>query len=268
MESKLLKGTAVVVGAVALSTIGIFASDTLQGIDQNMGALMGARTGTCKTGSVPLSVSGDAICVDQYEVSPAEDCPYPDPKTQIETERNTMAKNCYPASVSGARPWTYVSLPQAQRLCSSAGKRLPTAEEWYRIALGTRAEECTVRESGTHNTGNERCVSDAGAYDAVGNVWEWVDETVVDGSYEGRPLPREGYVTSVDANGVAITSGENPDELYGNDYVWTVDAGVLGMIRGGFYNSAGDAGLYTVNASVPTSMATQGIGFRCVEDLI
>jgi hypothetical protein len=40
------------------------------------------------------------------------------------------------------------------------------------------------------------------------------------------------------------------------------------MIRGGFYSSGEDAGLYTINASIPTSFATQGIGFRCVQDLI
>ena len=39
------------------------------------------------------------------------------------------------------------------------------------------------------------------------------------------------------------------------------------MIRGGFYGSEDDAGLYTANTSVETSFASQGVGFRCVEDI-
>ena len=79
-------------------------------------------------------------------------------------------------------------------------------------------------------------------------------------------LPEEGYVTSVDAQGLAITSATTPDDMYGRDYVWSKTEGVFGMIRGGFYGSNQDAGLYTVNASVQTNFATQGVGFRCVKD--
>jgi formylglycine-generating enzyme required for sulfatase activity len=99
----------------------------------------------------------------------------------------------------------------------------------------------------------------------VGNVWEWVDETVNGATYRERPLPPEGYVTEADAEGVAIaTDAQTGSELYGNDYFWSKSEGVFGMIRGGFYGSDLDAGLYTVNASVPTNFATQGVGFRCV----
>ncbi len=99
----------------------------------------------------------------------------------------------------------------------------------------------------------------------VGNVWEWVDETVTNRSFNERELPMEGYVTEVDASGVAITTDAvKGSELYGDDYFWSKDEGTFGMIRGGFYGSGKDAGLYTTNASVPTSFATQGVGFRCV----
>ena len=268
MKSRWVKGVLTVVGAVTFSTLGIFASDALRGIDSGTGNLAGVRSmGTCETGSTPLKVDGNLLCVDLYEASPGKGCPYQNPGSPTETERNATAEGCYAASVAGASPWTYVSLPQAQRMCLGAGKRLPTGKEWHRIALGTSAEDCTVNRNGAEKTGNSTCVSDAGAFDAVGNVWEWVDETVTDGSYDGRVLPGEGYVTSVDADGVAITSGELPDELYGEDYIWMNASGVMGMIRGGYYSSGEDGGLYTVNASIPTSFATQGIGFRCVEDV-
>jgi formylglycine-generating enzyme required for sulfatase activity len=269
MKSRWVKGALTVVGAVTFSTLGIFASDALRGIDPGAGNLASVRNvGTCKEGSAPLKINGNTVCVDLYEASPGEGCPYPRPASSLETERNATAEGCYAASVSGVGPWTYVSLPQAQRMCSGAGKRLPTGEEWYRIALGTDAGGCTVSSNTAEATGNDTCISDLGAYDAIGNVWEWVDETVVNGSYDERPLPEEGYVTSVDADGVAVTSGEAPDGLYGADYVWTKFDGVFGMIRGGYYDSGEDAGLYTVNASIPTSFATQGIGFRCVEDVL
>jgi formylglycine-generating enzyme required for sulfatase activity len=99
----------------------------------------------------------------------------------------------------------------------------------------------------------------------VGNVWEWVNETVSGKTYRDRPLPDEGYVYEADAGGIAITTQtDSGSELYGKDYFWSKSDGVFGMIRGGFYGSGDDAGLYTINASVPTNFATQGVGFRCV----
>ncbi len=102
----------------------------------------------------------------------------------------------------------------------------------------------------------------------IGNVWEWVDETVQDGSFSDRKLPETGYVASVDASGVAITTAEQEQQLYGADYFWSKHEGTFGMIRGGFYGGESDAGLYAVNASVQTSFSSPGLGFRCVEDVI
>jgi formylglycine-generating enzyme required for sulfatase activity len=152
-------------------------------------------------------------------------------------------------------------------MCAGAGKRLPTSDEWYRIALGTETDTCVVDENAVRETGTVECVSSSGIHDMVGNVWEWVDATVVGKNYDDRELPPEGYVTSVDASGVAITTATEGDILYGDDYFWSKGEGVFGMIRGGFYGSDDDAGLYAVNASVPTSFASQGVGFRCVEDV-
>ncbi len=269
MKSKLIKATLTVVGAVILSTVGIYAADHIQGIEGGISNLANVRTANgCSEGAVPLKVRDQMLCVDLYEASPSTKCPHAVLNSAIESERNVTTKECLSASVPGATPWNYVSLSQAQRICAASGKRLPTSDEWYHIALGTTPESCVVQSSAVGKTGTEACVSSVGVYDAVGNVWEWVDENVVGNTYDGRELPKEGYVTSVDARGVAITSGESPDELYGKDYFWSQQEGVFGMIRGGFYGSGEDAGLYTANASVPTSFATQGVGFRCVEDLI
>jgi hypothetical protein len=270
MKSRLLKATLVIVGAVVLSTVGIFASDKLQGIDGGIGNLAGVRNASvCSDGAVPFKIDSGVLCVDMYEASAGDACTHGQPTNVLQTEQNLSTKECVVVSSEERTPWTFVSLPQAQRLCASVGKRLPTNKEWYHIALGTNPDTCTIEGSGAENTGTKKeCVSSAGAYDVVGNVWEWVDGTVAGKQLEGRALPEEGYVTSVDANGVAITSGENADDLYGKDYFWSKSDGVFGIIRGGFYGSSQDAGLYTMNASVLTSFASLGVGFRCVEDVI
>lgn len=269
MKSRWVKGAFTVVGAIALSTLGIFASDGLQGIDRGIGNLANVNTAEgCPVGSVPLKIDGSILCADQFEASPSPKCPHAELTNAIESEQNANTKDCVAVSVQGATPWNYVSLSQAQRMCSEAGKRLPTSDEWYHIALGTSPEACVIHANVAGKAGTEACVSTSGVYDAVGNVWEWVDENVVGDSFDGRTLPTEGYVASVDAGGVAITSDEQADELYGKDYFWSKKDGVSGMIRGGYYGSGQDAGLFTVNASVPTSFATQGVGFRCVRDIL
>lgn len=267
MQSKWIKGLLTVCGAVLLSTLGIFAADSLQGIQGGIGQIAGiGKAGICMEGAVPLTVNGRVLCVDMYEVSPSEKCPHAALANIMQSEENVSDAECYGASVPDATPWNYVTLPQAQRICAHTGKRLPTSEEWYHVVLGTNPDTCTINASTFGMTGNKTCVSSVGVYDAVGNVWEWVDAEVVGNTFNGRALPEEGYVTSVDAQGLAITSATTPDDMYGRDYVWSKTEGVFGMIRGGFYGSNQDAGLYTVNASVQTNFATQGVGFRCVKD--
>lgn len=269
MQGKLLKGSIVVISAVVISTLGIFASDGLEGIDRNLVGLSGMSDGVCKAGTVEARISGAHLCVDMYEASTGSDCPHAVPRNTIESEENANSANCYAASVKGEEPWRFITLPQAQRMCAEAGKRLPTSDEWYRLALGTDVERCILTSGGPGKTGSGECISGTGVYDMIGNMWEWVDETVEGRTLRGRELPVEGYVSSVDASGVAIvTTDERGVDLYGEDYFWSKDEGVFGMIRGGFYGSGSDGGIYTINASVPTDFATQGVGFRCVEDVL
>jgi len=269
MKSKLFKGTLIVLATTFISTLGIFASDTLRGIDGGIAGLSGRETGVCPKGAVAQKINDGLICVDVYEATPAESCPHTTPSNVFETEKNASTKECYAASVPEKTPWTFITLSQAQRVCAGAGKRLPTSDEWFQIALGTDVSLCTVNESLPHETGTKDCLSSSGVHDTIGNVWEWVDETVEGGIFHGRGLPDEGYVTSADASGVAITTRtESADVLYGEDYFWSKREGVFGMIRGGFYGSEEDAGLYTVNATVATNFSSQGVGFRCVEDVI
>lgn len=269
MKSRILKGSLIGVGALVLSTLGIFASDTLQGIDSRIGNLASlSGDGLCPRGMMLHKGSEVSLCVDLYEASPGETCPNQNPKNVLESEKNVGTIGCYPASEERQNPWTYITLTQAQRVCAEAGKRLPSSDEWYALALGTDEATCQVAGTEPRATGVSSCISSTGTHDMIGNVWEWVNETVTGTEYRGRTLPTEGYVEEVDASGVAITTNkETASELYGKDYFWSKSEGVFGMLRGGFYGSGSDAGLYTMNASVPTNFATQGVGFRCVMSL-
>ena len=102
-------------------------------------------------------------------------------------------------------------------------------------------------------------------HDTIGNVWEWTSDDVFDGSYNGRKLPESGYVTQVDAGGVAVVSSTSPDQAFYNDYIWSNPIGVYGIMRGGFYGSNADAGIYTIHAYTLPTTPGAAIGFRCVQ---
>jgi formylglycine-generating enzyme required for sulfatase activity len=104
-------------------------------------------------------------------------------------------------------------------------------------------------------------------FDVVGNVWEWVDGQVTNGQYDGRALPEEGYVKVADQSGVVLETSAEPIEEYGADYAKTSQSGVYGIIRGGFYGSNSDGGIYAQNLAVPLDLKTDGVGFRCVKTL-
>jgi formylglycine-generating enzyme required for sulfatase activity len=119
--------------------------------------------------------------------------------------------------------------------------------------------------SGAHKTGKgEECVSAVGAEDTLGNVWEWVSDDVIEGKLGGRELPATGYVAQVDSEGIATLTSQEPSDLFSQDYFWSQLTGAFGMIRGGFYGSKSDAGVYAIHAdTLPTTSGT-AIGFRCV----
>ena len=268
-----LKGILVGIGAIVLSTLGIAASDDVRGISSSLVGLsrQAVEEVGCAADAVPATIDGRVVCIDRFEASAGAGCPAPDPRTLMDTEKNLTLAGCGPQSVKDMPPWRFVSLAQAQRACASAGKRLLSNEEWYRASLGTESatEACHLKgDQSPRTTTESACISQVGAYDMVGNVWEWVDEQVESGNYDSRALPDEGYVTSVDAHGIPLASQtDTPDPLYGEDYMWISREGVRGMVRGGYYGSGTDGGLYTLNASVDLGFGSAGIGFRCGKDL-
>lgn len=263
------KSMVVIVGAVVLSTLGIEAADVMQGKAGRLTgtALLSNDDGPCARTETLVRFGEYALCVDTYEAAPGGACVYTDVANEVQSNDNVHTPGCVAESAPGIVPWRFVTYTQAQQLCAREGKRLLTAREWYRLAVGIRSlDSCVVAAEGVMPTGTG-CVAPTGVYDLVGNVWEWVDDTVVDGQWQGKHLPQSGYVAAVTAEGIVTDTSAAPVREFGEDYATVSHDGERGMVRGGFYGSGSDGGIFAQNMSVPLELATAGVGFRCVRDV-
>jgi len=274
----LIKGTLVVVISVIITTLSINATDNIGNLSESLLAAAFKSGGEgCPKGMTLVPLEGGGFCIDLYEASPGKNCPYADPVNVQQTQDNLDRQDCAAASVSGETPWRNIARHQAELACAKAGKRLPTAKEWYHAALGIadsqppwNSSDCNIGASGAsapEKTGSRQlCASPSGAYDMIGNVWEWVDADIYDGEYAGRTLPDPGFVKGVGGDGVATETNSNvPDPLFNEDYFWSDNAGVRAMIRGGYWGNDSDAGVYATNAEIPPSFSGIGVGFRCAQ---
>lgn len=266
--NKIQKSALIGCGALIFSTLAIQASDLVRGIDGNLANVISSEDSVCAEGASLMHLGDHSICIDTYEASPSKGCPYAAPSNEIETQANANESTCVTQSVQDAVAWRFVSFTQAQQFCARSGKRLPSSEEWYKTAQGiTDQSGCVVDAQAPQRTGAASCVTPSGVSDMVGNVWEWVDQEVVNGYSNNRLLPETGYVALVDTDGLIIETANEGDDAFGNDYAWIEHEGVQGMLRGGFYGSGEDAGVFTQNMSVPLDFKSGGVGFRCVRDV-
>lgn len=280
MFKSLTKTAAVIVSSTILTTLAVNAVDTGGDFSTSLGAMLGSvteETGPCPKNMVRIDHALVPYCVDMYEASPGEYCRYEDPQSIDETDLNLIDPTCIPVSEPQTVPWRYVNQEQAARACERADKRLLTSSEWYKAALGTPddmallgEEQCNVASNRAatvaHTGSGMRCVSDAGTYDMVGNVWEWVEGVSEKGVLDGKTLPQSGYVRNIDVDGIPVETGMRQDERFNGDRFW-MDAGITaGLMRGGYYNSEEHAGVYTIYAASPPSFVGEAVGFRCASE--
>ncbi|MFM2374765.1 MAG: hypothetical protein RLZZ234_760 [Candidatus Parcubacteria bacterium] len=251
-----------------MTSLAIDAADTLTGKGGTLlSSVVGSRAAECPRGMVP--VAGVTFsCADAYEVSAAPSCPHVTIGSALDTQANIDTTECQSQSAAESLPWVYVTREQARTLCARRGARLPTSAEWYQLALGARDSKgvCNTTGGSVATAGAfPSCVTESKLYDLIGNVWEWTIDDVIDGVWNGRSLPPTGYVTQVDQSGVAVVTGAVTEASFYNDYFWSSTHGAFGMMRGGFYGSQDDAGVYALHAETLPTTAGAAIGFRCVQ---
>jgi len=266
---RFIKIGAVIVGAIIITALSIDAADTLQGKSGTLlsQVIQTTPVGACPVGMTELVSETSIKCIDTYEVAPKSTCPHGAPASVVETQDNLGNAACGGESLPDKKPWTFITREQALQICARAGKRLPTAAEWYSASLGHIESDasCNVSSGELRTTGTSpSCTSAVGAHDMIGNVWEWVSDDIINGSYNQRALPESGYVGQVDSGGIATVSTDTGQILFEDDYFWSKNEGAFGIIRGGFYGSGKDAGIYSVHADTLPTAAGTAIGFRCV----
>jgi|GEM_PF-6090176 len=88
---------------------------------------------------------------------------------------------------AGATPLTGVNWAQAASYCHEKGRNLCKAESWESACKGPwnlaysygnqyKDQKCAVKQKQVESSGKyKECQNEWGAFDMVGNVWEWVD---------------------------------------------------------------------------------------------
>ena len=229
------------------------------------------------------SVQVEKVCVDKYEASvwettdaktikkiksgKLEDALGLDLATQRGSTVDDYGAGCpdtgndctsfYAVSIPGVVPARNLTWFQAAAACRNAGKRLPTNQEWQTAALGTPdpgtddgVGDCNIASAGPVNTGSRSlCVSDTGAVDMVGNLWEWI----------------------ADWGDVAAGCQLWP-ALYGSDLSCVGGDGTSGLagalLRGGDFGAGTGAGVFAISADLLTpAVSSVYFGFRCARAL-
>lgn len=247
----------------------------------------------CPPDSVPVGPT----CVDKYEASVWSIAPTQDKlirrvrrgraKVSDLTDGNTASRlglsadnydtascpdtgngctRAYAVSIPGVAPSRFLTWFQAAAACRNAGKRLLTNAEWQAAAFGTPDPGVDGNGIATCNTGAANvlpsgsavsCVSDAGAYDMVGNLWEWVADWI---QGDSNPFaPRTGGTTNA-TYGNDLMSGTNPAQTQGDGQTFPA-----AIERGGSYGYGNGtaAGVFALSAAQAPSATFSDLGFRC-----
>jgi len=168
-------------------------------------------------------------------------------------------QNCsndiYAVSLVGATPSSRITWFQAQQACKNAGKRLPSNAEWQAAVAGTPdpgpdngTTDCNSATGSVSLAGaRSSCVSADGAFDMVGNLYEWVADW----------MPRS---TTCGTWGAGISPTGDTQCLAGA--ATTGEPGAL--LRGGDFFDGTDAGPLFVSGLSSPSNSGSSFGFRCL----
>jgi hypothetical protein len=230
---------AVIAGTVCMDRYEASAWRVPDPLDGNAGLVKRIQQGRASLadltagGATPLGTTGDdyAPCADN-----GQNC----------------VDDVYAVSLPSVTPAAHVTWFQAQAACENARKRLPSNAEWQAAVLGTPdpgpddgTTDCNSNGSMVAATGSRSaCVSARGAFDLVGNLYEWVADWV----------PGSGLCGAWNPN---VSAGD--DQCIGGALV---TGGPGALLRGGPFDYAGASGPLAIFGLEPSSQATS-YGFRC-----
>lgn len=168
-------------------------------------------------------------------------------------DNGTGCDNLYAVSIAGILPSGNITWLQAQQACANSLKRLPSNAEWQQAANGTQdpgpdngTTDCNTNSTqAVANTGSRSgCVSRFGAYDMVGNLYEWVADLIP----ASTSCPYWGtFSDDVMCLSGASTTRNSPGVAY----------------RGGTYRSGKFAGPLDISGIGSMNDSGPEIGFRC-----
>ena len=302
-EKKFSKGLILIIAVLLVFTIGAFfaknALAELSSIWTMAFKELPFMSNPAKCPSDMVWVETGKFCIDKYEASNGGGAYYVDINgdgdildTAVNvygdgTTFNETTATAKAVSEYNATPWVTINQVNAKAACMAAGKHLATSYELLLAAKGTPdpdtsdpgddSEECNIWTDSkpsvaTWSVTNQAiktgtatsCVSDAGVYDLIGNVWEWTDNVINNGLHPvtGVALPAQSRITGLDIYGIPSSTGSATTD-YNYDYFYINASGYRGFLRGGNWNFGSRAGLFALTLNFAPSGTPYYIGFRC-----
>jgi formylglycine-generating enzyme required for sulfatase activity len=228
---------------------------------------------------VKVGTKRSAFWIDRYEASvwTADDGPTSgtqkfgagDDSTINFPKNGQVLVPLYALSVANVTPSRFITWFQANEACAASGKRLPLGDEWLRAARGTTDPpadndgtmagntKCNTKGmgpglratgKGIGVTSTTSCVSDWGAQDMIGNLWE---------------LTAEWYA----GPGSSVGTSNWSDAAYQGDGTWNMNmVGSLpaAALRGGDWVDGPLVGAFALFLGSAPSGWDHTVGFRCV----
>lgn len=180
----------------------------------------------------------------------------------------------YALSLPGVLPSTCITWFQAEQACRLSGKRLLTNEEWQAAVAGTpdpnddddQTTTCVTNSAFAQPSGSRsQCVSRWGAYDLVGNVWEWVADWT-DTAQACRFWPAE-YGSDLSCMGANVATERSAASLlarwFARELVEPKPEYPGAIIRGGNYATGARNGAFAIFAGATPHNVSRSTGFRC-----
>lgn len=193
------------------------------------------------------------VCIDKYEASVWSE---PTGGTQYGIDFNDYpcggnGQDCfgkiYARSVEGVQPSRFITWSQAAAALANSGKRLPHNIEWQMGVAGTPDDtNCNVSTDSVSDTGEfVNCVSNWGAHDMVGNLWEWVADW-------GPNIVCSTWL-EVGDDTAAVLCGQGDTTSTGPP---------AALYRGGDFNSGTGAGPFAIASDLRPTVSASVMGFR------